>query len=227
MADHATRRRALWIIGRACGKTWGRAQEKLCASRNIMHRNLRLPQQKCLSRRAISPIIWPWLARAPVHPIGNRRPIWRWVGGKMIGRIGAQLAFGRVLRVMRPALHGDGSIKAGALSPRSDLTATPASLRDSRHGAGSGGCVLRGASRGSVIGGAQGVRAGRCPSQGPRRRKAVSRPDAAGGGREPTRSSSQGAGSGSFEGRRTAREGVPTPLALLRAAQSWRQRRRR
>src|ERR1700730_11009458 len=108
-----------------------------------MHRNLRLPQQKCLSRRAISSIIWPWLARAPVPPIGHRRPIWRWGDGKMIGRIGAQLAFGRVLRAMRPALHGDGSIEAGALWPRSDLTATPASPRDSRHGAGSGDASSR------------------------------------------------------------------------------------
>ncbi len=133
---------ALWVVCHACGKAWGRAKEKLCASRNIMHRNLPLTQQKWLSRKAFCSIIRRWFARAPARPVGNRRPIWRWVDGERSRRIGAQLAFGRVLRAMRPALHGDDSIEAGAPRLRPDLTATPASLRDSRHGAGSGDASL-------------------------------------------------------------------------------------
>src|SRR6266446_3789714 len=38
--------------------------------------------------------------------------------------------------------------RGGRSQARPDLAATPASLRDSRHGAGSGGCVLRDAFRG-------------------------------------------------------------------------------
>jgi hypothetical protein len=183
-----------------CGKAWGRAKEKLCASRNIMHRNLRVAQQKCLWRNGFSSIIRIWLARAPARPIGNRRPIWRWADGKRSRRIGARLALGRVLRAMLPALHGDGGIEAGAPTPSPDRAATPASLRDGRHGAGSVRCVLRGAPRGR-----RSARRRECTPGGARHRaragrKAVSRPDAAGGGREPTRSSSQGAGSGSLRG---------------------------
>ncbi len=164
-----------------------------------MHRNLRLAQQKCLWRKGFSSIIRSWLARASARPIGNRMPIWRWVDGKRSRRIDARLALGRVLRAMRPAPHGDGGIEAGAPKPRPERAATPASLWDSRHGAGSGDAFSRMRPR-SAIGATQGVRAGRCPSQGPRQGKAVSRPDAAGGGGEPTRSLSQGAGSGSLRG---------------------------
>lgn len=150
----------------ACGKTWGRAQEKLCASRNIMHRNLQLTQQKCLSRRAFSSIIID-MARESTGPSDREPDVHLAVGGRQEiaeGRCAARpraSSPGDAAGAHRRRRHRGGRFQAPPITRRRRLPS-----RDSRHGAGSGECVPRDAFRGRVIG----TDSRRCALRGARHR---------------------------------------------------------
>lgn len=156
-----------------------------------------------------------WLARAPARPIGNRMSIWRWADGKRSRRIGVQLALGRALRVMLPALTGDGGIEAGASWPAR-----------SRGDAGfPHGTAVTAPDQGNAFLGtrfAVGDRrdSRRCALNGARHRARAGDGGVPPGHRRQWERAHSLVEPGSrqrlLEGRRTAREGVPAPLAFLR-----------
>jgi len=196
----------------------GEERRKNCAHHAILYTEIFGWRNKSACRTRVSHrSSSAWLARASARPIGNRMSIWRWADGKRSRRIGVQLALGRALRAMLPALTGDGGIEAGAPRPRR-----------SRGDAGfPHGTAATAPDQGDAFLGTRFAVGDRCDCRRCALSGACHRARAGEGGVPPGRRRrwerahplvEPGSRQRLLEGRRTAREGVPAPLAFLRAA---------
>ncbi len=197
-----------------CGKAWGRGEDKLCNSRNFMHRILGLTQENCLWHGRI--------LRSFTRGSRERRPLDQ--------EPQAHLAVGRQRKsreVAQPAVKGGLSgrcgrrvtararIEAGGSLPCPDHKATLAASPDSCCGAGPGahppGCVLR-----LAVGAMQGLRPGRIRNRVRAGEKAASRPDAASDGGSPSARRAKGSRQRLLERRQHRPRGRSGASRLLR-----------
>jgi len=199
-----------------CGKAWGWEEDKLCESRNFMHRNLCPTQENCLWHSVI--------LRSSSHGSRERRPLDR--EPRVHLAVGPGQEIREVLRVARRKVGFSGRcgrrvtarVASGRASlrlsrPLGDAGCLPRRPRGAGSGARLSGCGSR-----LVVGAVRGMRASPDPSPGRcRGRRRPARTLQAVGQAHPL--TSQGAGSGSSRGVSSTRKSALAPLCFGASAQ--------